>query len=113
MGTYKLLILIVPPEIEVTTDRTTVGLLDDVTLTCVVNRAVPMPDNYTWIHVDTNTTVAIGSSSTYTLNFVPIKDEIGGYRCEVITIAGFGMANITIILDIDGMTASVFHRIYY
>ena len=81
-----------------TTDRTTVGLLDDVTLTCVVNRAVPMPDNYTWIHVDTNTTLVEETiSSTYT--FAPFKDEIGTYRCEVITEAGYGMDTIAIELE--------------
>ena len=92
MHKYQCYIFVVPPEVEVIPN--TFGLLDDVTLTCVVNRAVPMPDNYTWIHVDTDTTlVEETNSSTYT--FVPFKDEIGTYRCEVITEVGYGMDTIT------------------
>lgn len=89
---------IAPPEIEVRTDSTTVGLLDDVTLACVLIRAIPVPDNYTLIHVNTNTTVAVGASPMYT--FSPYKkNEIGTYKCETMTIAGYGMANITIKLQ--------------
>lgn len=93
-------IILVPPEIEVRTNRTilTVGLLDELILTCVVTRAIPMPNNYTWIYVDTNTTlVEESNSSTYI--YIPYKDKIGTYRCEAFTIAGLGMATITINLE--------------
>ena len=94
---------IAPPEIEVRTNNTSVGLLDDVTLTCVATRAIPLPDNYTLTHVDTNTTVAVGSSATYTLS--PYKNEIGTFKCETMTIAGYGMNNITI--ELEGMMSLI------
>lgn len=83
-----------------TTDHLTASILDTVTLTCIATRAIPMPNIYTWIHVDTNTTLVVGASSTYT--FTPFKDQMHGtysYRCEVITVAGSGVATITIELE--------------
>ena len=80
-----------------TDHATTASILDTVTLTCIAIRAIPMPNEYTWIHVDTNTTLMVGSS-TYT--FSPLRDEVyGTFRCEVITTAGFGMDDITIKLE--------------
>ena len=72
-----------------------IGVLDKLILTCIVTRAIPMPNNYTWIYADTNTTlVAESNSSTYT--YISYKDEIGTYRCETVTIAGMGVATFTI-----------------
>ena len=92
---------LVPPVIEVRASRTTVGLLDDLTLSCVVlNAAVPMPQNYTWVYTDSNTTLAMESNSS-TITIAPFKDGAGTYRCEVFTLAGLGESNITI--EVEGI----------
>lgn len=85
--------------IEVRASRTTVGLLDDLTLNCVVINAVPMPDNYTWVYAENTTLVIESNSSTITIS--PFKDGIGTYRCEVFTLAGFDESSITI--EVEGI----------
>ena len=59
MSTAVLLALcVVVPEVDLTADRTRVGLGGAVTLTCNVTRANPIP-TYTWTNVDISTTLSI------------------------------------------------------
>ena len=89
---------LVEPEIELTTNRNFGGLLEEVTLTCNVIRGNPAIYSYTWIHVDTSTTLTAETSPT--LRFLPYSnDRIGSYICEVRNEEGVDVENITIELE--------------
>ena len=81
------------PEVDLTADRTRVGLGGVVILTCNVTRGNPIP-TYTWTHVDTSTPLS-ETSATLTLPSITVAD-LGTYRCEAMNAAGTGMDTITI-----------------
>ena len=82
------------PEVNLTADRTRVGLGDAVTLTCNVTRANPMPTTYIWTNLDTSDTIS-EISDTLTLPSITVTD-LATYRCEAVNDAGTGMDTVTI-----------------
>ncbi len=91
-----LALCVVVPEVDLTADRTRVGLGGVVTLTCSPTRVNPTPTTYTWTNVNTSTTLP-ETSNNLTLLSITIAD-IATYRCETTNAAGTGMDTITIEL---------------
>ena len=86
---------VVPPEVNVTADRTRVGPGMAATLTCTVTRGNPMTYTYSWTH--DGTTLTDETSATLTLSSFSM-DDVGTYSCRVGNDAGAGMDSITLEL---------------
>ena len=87
--------------VDVTADRTRVGLGGDVTLTCSVSDGNPLIFyTYTWTHVNTFTTLTAETSPTLILSPISM-DEFGTYRCVVRNEIYVGADSITIELGCE------------
>ena len=100
------IMLLVPPEVEVTASSQHVSVGATVTLSCSVNRTNPAVDTYVWVN-EAHSTILVGTERIIAVTFT-LTQDFGTYRCTVNNTAGLSGSD-SVTIEQGCMSVAVLH----